>query len=132
MSSDWQTVKLGDICEFENGDRSSNYPTDKDYVNSGGFPFINAGNLVGNKIGLKDLKYISEEAKDRLTSGKFKEGDIVFCLRGSLGKYGIVQKGLSGAIASSLVIVRPKEKIVNKYLFVFNKTLFDYNSIVNY
>lgn len=117
--TDWQTTKLGEVCTFENGDRSKNYPSGNDYLKSPGNLFINAGNLAGNAVKLNNLTFISDAALNRLSSGKFNEGDIVFCLRGSVGKFALVQNGLSGAIASSLVIVRPTPRILNKYLFVY-------------
>ena len=54
-----------------------------------------------------------------LRSGKFTNGDILFCLRGSLGKYAVVQSIDKGAIASSLVIVRPKELVSKEYIMSY-------------
>lgn len=61
------------------------------------------------------MDYIKPEVYVRLTRGKLKEGDILYCLRGSLGKYGIVHKYFGeGAIASSLVIIRTKSAVVTR------------------
>jgi type I restriction enzyme S subunit len=54
-----------------------------------------------------------------LGSGKVKKGDILFCLRGSLGKFSKVQEFSEGAIASSLVIVRPKLKVTTEFLLLY-------------
>ncbi len=110
-------VKLGDIAVLINGDRGKNYPSQADITDEGEVPFVNAGHLNGRSIDFEDMNYISKEKYDRLSSGKFEKGDILYCLRGSLGKKAIVNDDVAGAIASSLVIIRPDyEKIDGDYL----------------
>ena len=111
----WEEKELGEVCYFENGDRGKNYPSRSDYVEKG-IPFINTGNLSFNEIKTKNLHYISKEHFNRLSNGKVKNGDIIFCLRGSLGKFALVLNIENGAIASSLVIVRVKEDLDNYFL----------------
>ena len=50
---------LGNICEFINGDRGKNYPSSKEFVDSG-IPFINAGNIIDKKIDYNDMNYITK------------------------------------------------------------------------
>lgn len=111
----WELIELSSLCEFENGDRGKNYPSKSSFVDSG-VPFINAGNLSNNKVDTINLNYISEAHYNKLSNGKLKYGDVVFCLRGSLGKFAVVDRELKGAIASSLVIVRPKENLYLSFL----------------
>ncbi len=118
MKEGWKIQTLGDVATFINGDRSTNYPSKKDYVIDG-IPFVNAGNLIQSGLDLESLNLISQSKYDSLTQGKFVEGDILFCLRGTLGKHSIVQNGLNGAIASSLVIIRTKDGFNNKYISYF-------------
>ena len=115
MKEGWELKTLGDVATFINGDRSTKYPSKKDYVVDG-IPFVNAGNLSKAGLALASLNFISQSKYDSLTQGKFVEGDILFCLRGTLGKHSIVQNGLKGAIASSLVIIRTKNGFCNKYI----------------
>ncbi len=108
IPEDWKVVTLGSVCNFENGDRSANYPSPSSFVDSG-IPFINAGHLEDGRIVTAAMDHITPESYRRLGGGKVTSGDILFCLRGSLGKYGVVSKSFGkGAIASSLIIVRPK------------------------
>ena len=83
-----------------------------------GIPFVNAGDLTEGRIASRELFYISKSTFDRLGSGKLISGDILFCLRGSIGKFGVVPGDFGkGAIASSLVIVRPKSSgVTRQYL----------------
>lgn len=110
-------VKLGTVCKLVNGDRGKNYPS-KESILSKGIPFINAGNLTeDHSIVFSGANYISEEKYTLLRSGKVQQGDILFCLRGSLGKFAVVDSSISkGAIASSLVIIRHDSKIDQGYL----------------
>tara|TARA_Y100000589_G_scaffold328806_1_gene373740 strand:+ start:366 stop:2162 length:1797 start_codon:yes stop_codon:yes gene_type:complete len=111
----WVWTPLIDICVLENGDRSENYPN-KSMLVKEGIPFINAGHLQNGKISSVINSFITEERFKILNSGKFHEGDILFCLRGSLGKSAIVNGFNRGAIASSLVIVRPLSSINENFL----------------
>ena len=115
MKEGWELHTLGDVATFINGDRSTNYPSKKDYVVDG-IPFVNAGNLIQTGLDIASLNFISQDKYDSLTQGRFVEGDILFCLRGTLGKHSIVQNGLKGAVASSLVIIRTKDGFCNKYI----------------
>ena len=111
-------VRLGDVCRFINGDRGKNYPSQAEISSNGDVPFINAGHIVGGKLGFSEMNYISEKKYDQLNSGKVQENDILYCLRGSLGKKAIVKNISKGVIASSLVIIRPDTKKLNSdYLF---------------
>src|SRR5690606_12329713 len=89
VSKHWAWVTLGQICALENGDRGRNYPNKSAQVVEG-VPFINAGHLMGGLVDQDQMSYISEDRYKSLGSGKFTEGDILFCLRGSLGKCAIV------------------------------------------
>ena len=110
-----EEVELGRVCQFENGDRGKNYPSQSSFINEG-IPFINAGNLCENQIDEKSLNFISEEKYNLLGSGKLQPNDILFCLRGSLGKFAINSKPLKGAIASSLVLLRVKDELEVNFL----------------
>lgn len=111
----WEMVRLGDVCQFINGDRGVNYPSKKDFIEAG-VPFINAGHLNNKSIDFSEMNYISFEKYMQLGSGKVRNGDILYCLRGSLGKQAVVKDFDFGAIASSLVIIRPLSEVAVKYL----------------
>ena len=114
-----QKVRLGDIAILINGDRGKNYPSQADITNDGEVPFVNAGHLNGREIAFDEMNYISKDKYEKLSSGKFQEGDILYCLRGSIGKKAIVSTDIKGAIASSLVIIRPNsEKLYGEYLML--------------
>ncbi|MFZ1517273.1 MAG: restriction endonuclease subunit S [Ignavibacteriaceae bacterium] len=117
----WKKVKLEQVAKFLNGDRSKKYPNRNEYVQDG-IPFINTGHIQPNgKLDLISMNYISREKFNNLNGGKIKNGDLVYCLRGAtIGKTAFVDQFKEGAIASSLVIIRPnQEDLNNKYLYYF-------------
>jgi type I restriction enzyme S subunit len=101
----WEWQRLGNLCVLENGDRGKNYPN-KSVLVEAGIPFVNAGHLQNGQIDKNQMTFITEERFGILRGGKFQENDILFCLRGSLGKSALVKGFKEGAIASSLVIIR--------------------------
>ena len=112
----WKLVSLGEVGTLINGDRGKNYPSQKDFVDNG-VPFINAGHIQNGEIDFESMNFISRKRFDLLGSGKVKSGDILYCLRGSLGKTAIIKDIQEGAIASSLVIIRPSEQIRTDYFY---------------
>jgi type I restriction enzyme S subunit len=114
----WTFSNLGDLAAFINGDRGKNYPSKEALIETG-IPFINAGHLRDGVIDSTEMNYISEERFRLLGSGKIESDDILYCLRGSLGKAAIVRGLDRGAIASSLVIIRPIEQGLSQFLYYF-------------
>ncbi len=115
FGDDVSTAKLGDVCRMINGDRGKNYPSGDDFVENG-VPFVNAGHLQNRKVDFCGMNYITEEKFNLLSQGKMQEGDILYCLRGSLGKHGLVDFE-RGAVASSLVILRcNQEQVLPQFL----------------
>jgi len=117
----WKLVTLGEVCFFENGDRGENYPS-KSVQTVSGIPFINAGHLTDSGIDFSDMNYIPKERFEILKKGKIRKEDILFCLRGSLGKVASVENLDEGVIASSLVIVRSGSLVLNKFLLSYFKS----------
>ena len=70
-------------------------------------------------IDYSSMNYITERCYELLGSGKTQKNDILYCLRGSLGKTAIVRDSGSAAIASSLVIIRPSNESDSNYLYHF-------------
>lgn len=117
---DWVESALGDVCEFENGDRGKNYPNRNEYVESG-IPWINTGHIQRDgTLSQSEMNFISREKYESLRSGKIQPGDLVYCLRGAtLGKTALVDPFTEGAVASSLVILRPSSLLDSRFLYSF-------------
>lgn len=131
MKAGWRLIELHNICRFENGDRGENYPS-KSAQTTSGIPFINAGHLTDDGIDFSSMNYISKERFNLLGNGKIQPNDFLFCLRGSLGKFACVDNLTEGAIASSLVIVRPTEQVLRGFLSAYFQSDICVNMIEKY
>ena len=120
----WEQRKLGEFSEMFNGDRGINYPKDSDMVPEG-IPFINAGDLQNGQVNLKGCNKISREKFNQLGGAKIQRGDILYCLRGTLGKNAFVDNFDEGTVASSLVDIRPKN-IDGTFLFTILNSDIEY------
>ena len=106
FTDEWEQHKLEEIAEFYNGDRGPNYPKPSEIVEQG-VPFINAGDLINGHIDYRNCKHITSDKFNQLNGAKLKINDIVYCLRGTIGKNGLVNSDANATIASSLVCIRP-------------------------
>lgn len=124
FTDSWEQRKLGEFSEMFNGDRGINYPKDSDMVPEG-IPFINAGDLQNGQVNLKGCNKISREKFNQLGGAKIQRGDILYCLRGTLGKNAFVDNFDEGTVASSLVDIRPKN-IDGTFLFTILNSDIEY------
>ncbi|MFZ1415292.1 MAG: restriction endonuclease subunit S [Defluviicoccus sp.] len=118
--SGWQWVPFSAVAAFENGDRSKKYPKRGEYVATG-VPWINTGHIEPDgALSRSTMHYITEEKFASLGGGKIRPGDLVYCLRGAtFGKTAYVDPFEKGAIASSLMIIRPSGQIDRRYTFIY-------------
>ena len=114
----WTRCALHELAELINGDRGKNYPSKSVRV-AHGVPFINAGHLSQRIIDMSNMDYIPLDRFNALGSGKIRRGDVLYCIRGSLGKTAIVANIDEGAIASSLLIIRPAPITTSDYVFAY-------------
>lgn len=112
----WKWVRLGEVSTLLNGDRGKNYPGKRYWVDEG-IPFINAGTLNSQYLSMDNMNFIPEERFELLSNGFVEKNDIIYCLRGSLGKVSINRDFDKGAIASSVVIIRSIGNINVEYLY---------------
>ena len=108
----WPMVRLGDVCEFSGSVRGAKYPSGKDFRKSG-VPFIAAENLSNGSVVHTDMKYITEQKYDELESGKIRNGDWLYSLRGEIGVQVIAEGFDKAAVASSVVLIRPKNVLAS-------------------
>ena len=114
IPKEWGRTKIKMIASFFNGDRTSRSPQPTDFVDDG-IAFLTSRNIDGDEVNLSETKYITESKYNSLSGAKIQIDDIIFCLRGSVGKCAINQTLSCGTVASSLATIRPKD-IHPKYL----------------
>lgn len=132
IPKDWKVNRLKFVSSFINGDRGSNYPNANDLIEDGVI-FITSNNIHKTKLDSSPFlsKYITKEKYKSLGGAKVKVGDIIFCLRGSVGMCAINATEKTGTIASSLVDIRPT-KINSYYLnYSLQSTINTYQTFLN-
>ena len=117
IPKEWGRTKIKMIASFFNGDRTSRYPQPSDFVDSG-VSFITSRNIDSDEVDLSETKYITDDKYKSLSGAKIQIDDIIFCLRGSVGKCAINRTLSCGTVASSLATIRPKD-IYPEYLLYF-------------
>ena len=120
LAQGWEWVRLGELAEFINGDRGKNYPNREEYVPDG-IPWIDTGHIEPDgSLTRREMYFITRGKFESLNGGKIQLGELVYCLRGAtFGKTAIVDPYAEGAIASSLMIIRPYAPISNRYLYQY-------------
>lgn len=115
-NAEWLVVELNDVAEFENGDRSANYPSGDD-IKKNGVLFLNSKNIVADRIDLTTTMFISEEKFESLSRGKAKKGDLIITLRGTLGSCclfdGIFDRAF---INAQMMIIRTNKRVNSRFL----------------
>jgi len=103
----WPLVRFKHVAFFLNGDRSARYPSGDDIV-SDGIPFVTSAELNGRHLSHMFSKRISQMKYDSLGGVRLHIDDVVYCLRGSVGKCALNVQEDEGTVASSLTVARPK------------------------
>ena len=115
----WAWVRFSDIAVFENGDRSSRYPVESDYVPDG-IPFFGAKDMGEKYMEYSSVRFITPQKFEELGNGKLKDGDFVCLLRGNVGKTRIYkenEKYHTGFICAQMLIIRCIESSIQKYVY---------------
>ena len=124
----WETQKLSKFCDFENGDRSSNYPSGDD-LSEEGIIFLSSREIVDFRFKPSNSNFITEEKYNQLSQGHCKEGDVLMTLRGNgRGKCCIFRGKYSrGFINAQMIILRFNTKMINTFFIelIRNTRMFD-------
>ncbi|MGN8799220.1 restriction endonuclease subunit S [Candidatus Merdisoma sp. HCP28S3_D10] len=88
-----------------------------DYVEEGGVPLVRANNMTSGTLDLSDIRCISHEQHEKLTKNhKPRKGDLLVSKSGTLGAVCIIDTDEEFSIYESLICLRPKEGVYNRYL----------------
>jgi len=118
-SIDWPTTELGAVSTFENGDRSSNYPSGDD-IQESGILFLSTRNIVNDTLDLSVRSYISPAKFATLSGGKARPHDLLITLRGTLGSCCIFDGEVQDAfINAQMMIIRAGTNILPRFLHSF-------------
>ena len=89
----WDCISLLDLkLDISDGNYSSEYPTQKEFVQSG-IPFLRANNIGSRWIDSKGMVFIGAQKHEQLKKGHLKKNDILVSTRGEIGS--IKRNGVS-------------------------------------
>jgi type I restriction enzyme S subunit len=129
----WMWVDFEDVAAFENGDRGKNYPNRNEYKEAG-IPWINTGHIQPDgSLSATAMHFISREKFNALGGGKIRPGDMLYCLRGAtFGKTAFVEPYEEGAIASSLMIIRPSKAVDRRFVYYYLTSPFGRSQLMRF
>ena len=113
---DWMATELKRNCKVTDGSHHS--PA----IEVEGLPFISVTDVGVNKINFIDSKKISDQSFERLVKEGCKPsvGDVLLTKDGTIGRACIVTEQMPDfVILSSLGLLTPSRKLVNKYLYYY-------------
>jgi type I restriction enzyme S subunit len=113
----WQTKKLGDLVEVQNGYAFSS----KDYSEAGHF-LMRIGNVQNGHISTTDPKFIKLPADGSLHRFALSEGDILVSLTGNVGRVGLIQQEHLPAALNQRVArisIRKDSPVTQEFLLLF-------------
>ena len=119
IPDNWAWARFSDIAIFENGDRSSKYPVESDYVTDG-IPFFGAKDMGEKFMEYSSVRFITQQEFEELSNGKLKNGDLVCLLRGNVGKnriYRESEKFHTGFICAQMLIIRCLESRIREFIY---------------
>ena len=115
----WRWVRLGEVC-----DDMYRYPSFYGMKHlASGVPVIRGEHIDSRgEISTKwtDYWYISHEDSNRFPRTILKTGDLVFTVRGTIGKTGIIRQTHNGAqLSPNLIRISPSDRVESEYLWLF-------------
>ena len=116
----WKREKLKNVCEFIDGDRGKNYPSNGELFDNGDCLFLNTGNVTATGFDFTSCQFIADEKDRALRKGKLLRGDVVLTTRGTLGHVAYYSDAIPFdriRINSGMLIARSSVHLLPNYLF---------------
>ena len=88
-----------------------------------GIAFVTTESIHGLRVDFRKVKRITKERYETLGGVKLAIGDIVYCLRGSVGLCSINFDEEAGTVASSLMVIRPIDCNASWLLYAQNSEI---------
>ena len=104
-----RTEPLGKLCQILSGSKVSS----RKYLEGPRedlTPYIRISDIVDGGLAEEGLKFVTKE----IPGPRVQVGDVLFSVRGTIGKTAIITEAFEGSIASSqLTILRPRRGLIN-------------------
>jgi type I restriction enzyme, S subunit len=116
---DWEEKNIDSLpITISDGNYGEQYPTSKDFKKIG-VPFLRANNIKNLKVSKNDIRYITIEQHNILTSGHLKTNDILITTRGELGNIALVDDRFHNAnINAQICLLRIDDSSILNYKYL--------------
>ncbi len=118
----YKKMKLGEVIDFIDGDRGTNYPSQGEFYPSGHCLFLSTKNVPSSKFVFEERFYIDAKKDAVLRKGKLQRGDYVLTTRGTVGNFAYYDQSVpydNVRINSGMVILRKKTEELNEKFFQY-------------
>lgn len=124
MKTNWQTKKLGDVCDFQNG-----FAFKSKLFKEKGFPVLRISNIQNDGISYKRLVFFDKKNyKEDLNKYQAFKGDLVIAMSGATtGKLAICDIDEIFYLNQRVGKFKPKRNLSNDYLYYFLSTKIEEN-----
>ena len=95
IPEEWEVRKIGDICDVRGGKRLPKGYQLEDENN--GFPYIRVADMCMGGVKLSEIKYVPEDAVEKIKNYKISKDDLFISVAGTLGIVGKIPEELDGA-----------------------------------
>ena len=114
MKTNWQTKKLGEVCDFVRGPFGGSLK--KSIFKKDGYAVYEQQHAIYNQF--SDLRYFIDEKKfNEMKRFELKSGDLIMSCSGTMGKIAIAPDRLKkGIINQALLKLKPSNKILGIFL----------------
>lgn len=114
----WMTATLGDLTKDT---RPICYGVLKPGpFDSSGVPLLRIQDLIGNKISVDNVHYISKQLDSEFHRSKLKGGEVLLSVQGTIGRTAIVPESLAGAnISRTLALIEPPTDLKPRFLYYY-------------
>ena len=124
MKTNWQTKKLGEVCDFQNG-----FAFKGKLFTEKGLPVLRISNIQQDKISHKRLVFFKKENYDiNFEKYKVKKGDMVIAMSGATtGKLAVNNTDEVFYLNQRVGKFKPKENLSKEFLYYFLMTRIEEN-----
>lgn len=113
FSGKWEKFPLNKIIKIPVSDGPHLTPKFLDT----GIPFLSVNNLVGNKVNLSNVRYISEQDHEEFSKKcRPKKGDILLGKAASVGMVAVAKLNFEFNVWSPIAVIRLKDQHVPEYI----------------
>lgn len=124
MKTNWQTKKLGDVCDFQNG-----FAFKGGLFKENGLPVLRISNIQNDGISYKRLVFFNKnDYKEDFNKYQALKGDLVIAMSGATtGKLAICDADEIFYLNQRVGKFKPKKDLLNNYLYYFLSTRIEEN-----